>query len=118
MSELILNLKPSMVVGYDGNGKIHVVLIGDAEETLKRFKEERDKTNFKKVCWIRKMRFDKQKWTDRPDKQTVSIDNSQYDGDAGAALKEAEEAAEEAAAAAVIGDKEQSPAPRKRGKAK
>ena len=92
-----------MVVGYDKAGKITVILIGDAEETLKRFKEERDKKTFRKVCWIRKMKFDKQKWTDRPEKKVISKDTSLYDGDAGAALLQQELVVEDSAAPAKRG---------------
>jgi hypothetical protein len=89
---LKLNFKPSLVIGWDKAGKAHAVLLGDAEETLARFKEERDKKNYVRVAWFRKMRQDKQKWTDRPQNEVTSIDNSKYDGDAGAALLKKETA--------------------------
>lgn len=108
-----MNFKPSLTVGYDKKGKAHVLLIGDAEETLELFKKERDLKNYAKVAWFRKMKPDKNKWTDRPNNVMKSVDNSKYDGDAGRLLLEKEESE-----AASIGESKESTAPAKRGKNK
>ena len=75
MSKSPINLKPSLVVGWTQDGSQEVILIGDAEETLTKYKEERDLKNFVRVAWYRKLRAEKAKWTDRPANKITSIDS-------------------------------------------
>lgn len=95
------NHKPSLTVGYDENGGMHVLKIGDAQETLDVFKAERDQDNYVRVAWFRKMIHTKARDTSGRGKETVSIDFSKYDGDAGKALRKKEEAEAKAAKAAA-----------------
>lgn len=103
MSELKMNTKPSVTIGWDDAGKMHIIKLGDAQETLEAFKKERDQENYVRVRWYRKMRHDKSKDTRVSPKQMVSGDHSKYDGDAGQALLKQEQA-EKAASKVIVDD--------------
>jgi len=106
MSDLQPVRYPSMTVGWDKEGKMHCLALGDAQECIGKFKEERDQKNFERVAYFRKMKPDKARETGKKPKKMVSVDYSRYDGDKGRALKAKEQA--ELAAAEVISDTKQS----------
>lgn len=119
MSEQKTIRYPSFAVGWDKDGKPQVIAVGDAQEALDGFKAERDKTNFSRVAYFRKVRPDKARNTGLKQKTTVSIDLSEFDGKK-LDPKRVEELKTEAAAlaAAKAEAEEKSTAPKKGGKSK
>ena len=115
MSEQKTIRYPSFAVGWDKNGNPQVIAVGDAQEALDGFKAERDKSNFSRVAYFRKVRPDKARTTGLRQKTTVSIDLSEFDGKPLDPKRVEALKAEAVAANAII---EESTAPKKSGKSK
>lgn len=114
---------PSFCVGWNKDGVPEIIAVGDAQDTLDQFKGNRDKTDFQRIAWFRKVKPTKVRATGVKPKKVVSVDCSHLDGDKGrqARKENAERLAAEAdsaAAAVITGDNKEDSAPKHRGRPK